>query len=102
MTVLHSAINFIEENLPSYYESKDKKNPLKENLTPQFNVDDLIYQSPRSHEMSLLMSRLGGNDKSYVSSDREERNLSTEEMLFKLENENLPPFDIKNRDQSSS
>jgi hypothetical protein len=73
MTVLHSAINFIEENLPSYYEAKDKKNPLKENLTPQFN-EELVHLSPRSHEMSLLMSRLGGNDKSYVSSDRDERN----------------------------
>ena len=30
MTVLLSAMVFIEENLPSYYESKDKKNPLKE------------------------------------------------------------------------
>lgn len=38
MTVLHSAMCFIEESLPSYYESKEKTNPLKEaaNYTPQF------------------------------------------------------------------
>jgi hypothetical protein len=30
MTVLHSALAFIEDNLPSYYDSKDKVNPLKE------------------------------------------------------------------------
>jgi hypothetical protein len=48
MTVLHSALAFIEENLPSYYESKDKTNPLQEHTisnlipkhlgnTPKFN-----------------------------------------------------------------
>jgi hypothetical protein len=39
MTVLHSALAFIEENLPSYYESKDKTNPLQEHSngnTPKF------------------------------------------------------------------
>ncbi len=37
MTVLHSALAFIEENLPTYYESKDKVNPLKEQaFTPKF------------------------------------------------------------------
>jgi len=37
MTVLHSALAFIEDNLPSYYDSKDKVNPLKEQVfTPKF------------------------------------------------------------------
>ena len=34
MTVLHSALAFIEETMPTYYEAKDKTNPLIENLTP--------------------------------------------------------------------
>ena len=34
MTVLLSAMSFIEENLPAYYDSKDKKSPLKEHFTP--------------------------------------------------------------------
>ena len=34
MTVLHSALSFIEDNLPAYSEAKDKTNPLKENMTP--------------------------------------------------------------------
>jgi hypothetical protein len=34
MTVVHSALQFIEETLPSYYESRDKTNPLIENMTP--------------------------------------------------------------------
>lgn len=34
MTVLHSAMMFIEDNLPSYCEGKEKRNPLKENMTP--------------------------------------------------------------------
>ena len=34
MTVLLSALTFIEESLPNYYEAKDKTNPLIENMTP--------------------------------------------------------------------
>lgn len=31
-------MNFIEENLPTYYEAKDKRNPLKEqHITPRFH-----------------------------------------------------------------
>jgi hypothetical protein len=41
MTVLHSALAFIEENLPTYFESKDKTRPLQENgahgNTPKFS-----------------------------------------------------------------
>lgn len=48
MTVLHSAITFIEENLPSYYEAKDKKNPLKENFTPKFISGESVLYSPKS------------------------------------------------------
>ena len=48
MTVLHSALAFIEENLPSYYDSKDKTNPLNENLTPFFNLEANISLSPKS------------------------------------------------------
>ena len=37
MTVLHAALSFIEENLPTYFEAKDKTNPLKEQaFTPNF------------------------------------------------------------------
>ena len=42
MTVLHSALSFIEDNLPSYCENKDKTNPLKENLTPQFEESSSV------------------------------------------------------------
>ena len=49
LTVLHSAITFIEENLPTYYESKDKKNPLKENFTPRFITSESVLISPKSH-----------------------------------------------------
>jgi hypothetical protein len=39
MTVLHSALAFIEENLPTYYDGKDKNNPLKEQaFTPKFRA----------------------------------------------------------------
>lgn len=48
LTVLHSAIIFIEENLPSYYDAKDKKNPLKEHFTPRFIASDSLILSPRS------------------------------------------------------
>ena len=48
MTVLHSAMTFIEENLPSYYDSKDKKNPLKENFTPKFVTNESVLLSPKS------------------------------------------------------
>lgn len=34
MTVLHSALTFIEDSLPAYCEARDRTNPLKENLTP--------------------------------------------------------------------
>ena len=39
MTVLHSALAFIEENLPAYFESKDKTSPLQEHggNTPKFS-----------------------------------------------------------------
>ena len=38
MTVLLSALTFIEENLPQYYEARDKTNPLKEqHFTPNFH-----------------------------------------------------------------
>jgi hypothetical protein len=41
MTVLHSALAFIEENLPTYFESKDKTSPLQEHgahgNTPKFS-----------------------------------------------------------------
>jgi len=47
MTVLLSAMVFIEENLPSYYENKNKKNPLKEHQTPKFVSSESIL-SPRS------------------------------------------------------
>jgi hypothetical protein len=46
--------------------------------------------------MSLIMSRLGGFEKSYQSTDRDERFMSTEDMLFKLENDNLAPTFEKN------
>jgi hypothetical protein len=37
MTALHSALVFIEENLPTFYEAKDKTNPLAgHNFTPSF------------------------------------------------------------------
>lgn len=48
LTVLHSALMFIEENLPSYYDSKDKKNPLKEHFTPKFVNSESVVLSPRS------------------------------------------------------
>jgi len=39
MTVLHSAMNFIEETLPSYYEQKDNTKPLNgQQFTPKFNA----------------------------------------------------------------
>jgi len=40
LTVLYSAMTFIEENLPSYYEQKDKKSPLKEHFTPKFVISE--------------------------------------------------------------
>ena len=42
MTVLHSAITFIEENISNYYENKHS-NPIKEKMTPNFNQHDLEF-----------------------------------------------------------
>ena len=48
MTVLHSALVFIEENLPDYYESKDQGiHPLKQHMTPKF-IDASHMLSPKS------------------------------------------------------
>lgn len=39
MTALHSALVFIEESLPTYYDAKDKTNPLKDHqFTPNFHM----------------------------------------------------------------
>ncbi len=48
LTVLHSAIVFIEENLPAYYEAKDKTKPLKEHYTPKFLSNESMLLSPKS------------------------------------------------------
>lgn len=50
---------FIEENLPTYYESKDKKNPLKENCTPRFVSHESALLSPKSLGHSASYSKLG-------------------------------------------
>ena len=43
MTVLHSALIFIEENLPKYYEQREKSSPLLEqHFTPNFNSKHVI------------------------------------------------------------
>jgi Vacuolar sorting protein 9 (VPS9) domain len=53
MTVLHSALAFIEENLPSYFESKDKLNPLKEQqFTPKFRTSTQTQLHHNHHSSS--------------------------------------------------
>ena len=66
MTVLHSAMTFIEENLPSYYDSKDtSKHPLKEHMTPRFVPDPLMLRSsPRS--AGNFSNQLSKGDTSYL------------------------------------
>ncbi|CDW75334.1 UNKNOWN [Stylonychia lemnae] len=87
MTVLHSAMTFIEENLPSYYESKDKKNPLKENFTPKFVYNESVLLSPRSMGQSVLMSKLGQsfNQQSSEQTQEEYDPEKEEDMLFCME-----------------
>eukprot|EP00347_Sterkiella_histriomuscorum_P018663 403344650 len=51
--------NFVKENLPNYYEQKDKKNPLKENFTPKFITSESVLLSPRSMGASAQLSKLG-------------------------------------------
>lgn len=58
MTALHSALVFIEENLPTFYEAKDKTNPLAgHNFTPSF------YQGSSGGLQSIIES--AKNDYSY-------------------------------------
>jgi hypothetical protein len=61
MTVLHSALVFIEENLPSYFDSKDKNNPLKENFTPFFNANDITLSPKSIGPTSNYLSAVGNN-----------------------------------------
>ena len=54
MTVLHSALQFIEETLPTYYEGKDKTNPLKEqHFTPHFTSDKESALNYQMHKGSV-------------------------------------------------
>ncbi|CDW81903.1 UNKNOWN [Stylonychia lemnae] len=99
MTVLHSALSFIEDNMPSYCESKEKTNPLKENMTPQFEeTGSLLFQNPRSQgQESEIMSRLLDNGGENISDKKEQgskektyqKSVLEEEMLFELEQEML-------------
>lgn len=51
MTVLHSAMIFIEESLPTYYEAKDINNPLKDvSETPCFRTTSM---NPLKHQGTL-------------------------------------------------
>ena len=57
--MLHSAIVFIEENLPAYFEGKNKKKPLNEHYTPKFLSNESMLLSPKSQGQSCVLSKLG-------------------------------------------
>lgn len=53
MTVILNALTFIEETLPSYYDSKEKTNPLLDNMTPQFNTKNFVGSSKSQSNLSI-------------------------------------------------
>ena len=53
MTVLHGAINFIEDQITSFYEKRDyRQTPLKMNFTPNFTKDSLLSPSSVAYSKS--------------------------------------------------
>ena len=85
---------FIEENLPSYYESKDKKNPLKEHQTPKF-VTTESFLSPRSvGGQSIVLSKLGQSFNQHSSDHHKyqygvDYGMPDEEIFFLIEKTNI-------------
>lgn len=95
MTVLHSGLNFIEEHLPSYYEKRDKKNPLKETQTPKFinsnTTTTPIHHSMRSNHMerALQGTSFNGIMKKSVLKSEDETIVDDEDMLFHFDQEKI-------------
>lgn len=90
MTVLHSALLFIEETLPTYYESKEKINPLKEqHFTPHFNSqsESALHHnlSQQSYQRGVLLAAAGNKNKKSFCNAEEDKTEDEDSIVEELE-----------------